>query len=145
MDKNYELIMHIYEDSEMACTTIEELIKDLKDKDNKIKSFLEKIDKEYKNYKEDAKKILKKNKEEIPEKGIISKMMANMGVKKEVMNDNSDSAIAELMIQGISMGSLNMEKKLSEYEKVSDKDQIKKAKEFLKFQEKTIDHLKEYL
>lgn len=145
MDKNYELIMHVYEDSEMACTTIEELIKDLKEKDNKIKPFLEEIDKEYKSYKEEAKKILKKNKKEIPEKGLIAKMMANMGVKKEVKTDNSDSAIAELMIQGISMGSLNMEKKLSEYEKISDKGQMKIAKEFLKFQEKTIDHLKEYL
>ena len=71
--------------------------------------------------------------------------MAKMGINKEVKNDNSDSAIANLLIKGVSMGTIDMEKKIKDYaEEASDKD-LELAKEFLKFQEKTIDIFKEYL
>ncbi len=145
MKENYELIEHIYEDSNMACYTITKLTEDLKEKDNKIKRLLEDILKEYTSYMDESKKILEENGQEVKEKGVISKMMANMGIKKETKKDNSDSAIAELLIQGISMGSLNTEKKISAYDKDIDKNHIKFAKNFLKFQEKTISELKKYL
>lgn len=145
MKENYELIEHIYEDAEMACYTLSKLTEDLKEKNNKIKRLLEDILKEYTSYKENAKKKLEENGMEIDEKGTISKMMANMGIKKEVKSDNSDSAIAELLIQGISMGSLDMEKRINSYDKDVNKDHIKFAKDFLKFQEKSISELKKYL
>jgi magnesium-transporting ATPase (P-type) len=65
--------------------------------------------------------------------------------KKEVINDNSDSSIAKMIIKGVSTGSVDMEKKIKAYDKDVDKSDLKIAKEFLKFQEKTIDELKEYL
>ncbi len=145
MKENYELIMHIYEDAQMACYTLCKLIEDLKEKDNKIKKTLEDILKEYTYYENESKKILEENKIELKEKGLMSKMMASKGIKKEVKKDNSDSAIAELLIQGISMGSLDMDKKISSYEKDTEKKYIKFAKDFLKFQEKTISNLKKYL
>ena len=39
----------------------------------------------------------------------------------------------------------NMEKKIKDYEKTCNKEDIKKTKKFLKFQEDTIEELKEYL
>lgn len=145
MKEKYELYEHVYQDSEMACYTLEELMKDLKDKDNKIKNILENTLTEYTKYKEKAKKKLEKNEEEIKEKGLFSKMMAGMGIKKEVIHDNSDASMADLLIQGISMGSIHAKKLLKEYEKEVDKDQIKFLKEYLSFQEKTIEELKKYL
>lgn len=145
MKENYELIEHIYEDAQMACYTLTKLTEDLKKKDNKIKNALEDILKEYTNFKTKAKDLLKDKNEEINEKSPISKIMANMGIKKEVLIDNSDSAIAQMLIEGISMGSLDIEKKIHVYEKEDIKDQIKFAKEFLKFQEDSIDKLKKYL
>ena len=47
MKENYELMEHIYKDAEMASYTLTKLIRDLKDKDNKIKKTLEDIMKEY--------------------------------------------------------------------------------------------------
>lgn len=145
MKEKYELYEHVYQDSEMSCYTLEELMKDLKDKDNKIKKILEDILKEYTKYKEDAKKILKKNGQEIKEKGMMSKMMAGMGIKKEVDNDNSDSSMADLLIQGISMGSIHAEKLIKDYEKEVEKEQVNFLKDYLNFQEKTIEELKKYL
>ena len=72
-------------------------------------------------------------------------MMAKMGISKEVKSDNSDSAIADLLIKGISMGSIDMEKKIEQYKDEVSNNELELAREFLKFQEKTIDKLKDYL
>ena len=72
-------------------------------------------------------------------------MMTKMGISKEVKSDNSDSAIADLLIKGISMGSIDMEKKIEQYKDEVSNNELELAREFLKFQEKTIDKLKDYL
>ena len=59
--------------------------------------------------------------------------------------DNSDAAMAEMLIQGISMGSIEIEKQIKNYKDHVDKDDMKLAKKFLKFQEKAIEELKKYL
>lgn len=145
MKENNELVLHIYQDAEMAAYTLTKLLEDLKDKDNKIKKTLEDVLKDYEDWKTKTKKYLKKEKAEISENSMFEKMMAKMGINKEVKNDNSDSAIADLLIKGVSMGTIDMEKKIKDYaEEASDKD-LELAREFLKFQEKTIDIFKEYL
>ena len=145
MKENNELALHIYQDAEMASYTLSKLLRDLEERDNKIKKTLEDILKEYEEWKNKTKKYLKKNSAEISETSMFDKMMANMGIKKEVKSDNSDSAIADLLIKGVSMGTIDMEKKIKDYEnEVSDKE-LTLAKDFLQFQEKTIDILKHYL
>lgn len=145
MKENYELMECIYKDAEMAVYTLTTLTNDLKDKDNKIKKTLEDILKEYKGWEKKSAKYLKKGNKEPLNNGIMTKMMANMGIKKEVISDNSDSSIAKMLIKGVSTGSVDMEKRIKAYDKDVDKSDLKIAKEFLKFQEKTIDELKEYL
>lgn len=145
MKENFEVLEHIYQDSEMACFTIERLLNDLKEKDNKIKSLLEDILKEYTSWKEKAKLQLEENGQEIKEQSNMAKKMASMGIKKEVDNDNSDSSIADMLIQGVAMGSINTEKKISAYEDELDKKQLKFLNDFLEFQENTIEKLKKYL
>ena len=68
-----------------------------------------------------------------------------MGIHKEVKKDNSDSSIADMLIKGISMGSIDMEKKIKDYDDEVNKDYLKIAKDFMKFQEKTIEDLKKFL
>ncbi len=145
MQEKYEILEHIHNDSSMAIHSIEKLIEKLKDKDNKIKGYIEDVLEKYREFEEKSREILEENDKEISEPSFMAKMGSSMGISKEVNADNSDSAIADLLIEGISMGSIEMEKKLKEYDKDLDKEHKKLAKEFLKFQEKTIDHLKEYL
>lgn len=145
MGENSELVLHIYKDAEMSAYTLTKLLRDLKEKDNKIKKTLEDILKEYEEWKSTTKKYLKKHDAEISENGMMAKMMASMGINKEVKNDNSDSAIADMIIKGVSTGSVDMEKKLKQYRNEADEKELKLAEDFLKFQEKTIDILKEYL
>lgn len=145
MKENSELVLHIYKDAEMASYTLTKLLRDLKDKDNKIKKTLEDILKEYEEWKSNTKKYLKKHDAEISENGMMAKMMASMGIDKEVNADNSDSAIADMIIKGVSTGSVDMEKKIKQYKGEANDKELKLAEDFLKFQEKTIDTLKAYL
>ena len=145
MKKNSELVLHIYKDAEMASYTLTKLLRDLKDKDNKIKKTLEDILKEYEEWKSNTKKYLKEHDAEISENGMIAKMMASMGIDKEVNADNSDSAIADMIIKGVSTGTVDMEKKIKQYKDEANNKEFKLAEDFLKFQEKTIDTLKSYL
>ena len=145
MNENCELVLHIYKDAEMSAYTLTRLLRDLKDKDNKIKKTLEDILKEYEEWKSNTKKYLKKHDAEISENGMMAKMMAGMGIDKEVNADNSDSAIADMIIKGVSTGSVDMEKKLKQYRDEANDKELELAEDFLKFQEKTIDILKEYL
>ena len=124
MNENIELYKHIIKDCDMGKFTIKKLLEDLKEKDNKIKKAIEDILKEYEHFYNEAEKFLKKHKASITENSTMSKMGASMGIKKEVQSDNSDSSIAQMMIEGISMGSIDMEKKIKTYEKEVDKKQL---------------------
>lgn len=145
MNENIELLKHIYQDAEMAAYTLTQTLTDLKEKDNKIKSGIEDILKGYERYKKDSKKAIEQLGEEPEEKGFMSKMGASMGINKEVKSDNSDSSIADMLIKGISMGSIDMEKKISVYEDQVDKEYLNLAKDFKKFQEENMKALKKYL
>lgn len=145
MKEKNELLLHVYKDCDMSVTTLTELLDDLKEKDNKIKGVAEDLLKEYQSFLNRSKECLEKENIPLETEGIMTKMMANMGVSKEVKHDNSDSSIADLLIKGISMGSIDMEKKLEDYKKEVEKGDLKFAKEFLKFQQKAIDKLKKFL
>lgn len=145
MNENNELLEYMYQDAEMATYTLTELLEELKGRDNKIMKDIEKILKEYEEYVKDLKTQLKKESISCKPKGMLSKMMAKMGIKKEVIHDNSDGSIADMLIKGISMGSLDMEKKITQYKESVNKKTLDLAKEFLKFQQDTIEKLKSYL
>lgn len=145
MKEKNELLLHVYKDCDMSVTTLTELLDDLKEKDNKIKGVVEDLLKEYQSFLNRSKECLEKENVPLETEGVMTKMMANMGVSKEVKRDNSDSSIADLLIKGISMGSIDMEKKLEDYKKEVEKGDLKVAKEFLKFQQKAIDKLKKFL
>lgn len=145
MNENIELYKHISKDCDMGRFTIEKLLEDLKEKDNKIKKVVEDILKGYEKFFQESKKYLKKHESDVSTNTSMSKMGASMGIKKEVRSDNSDSSIAQMMIEGISMGSIDMEKKIKTYEKEVDKKQLNFAKEFYKFQEESISNLKAFL
>ena len=110
MNENNELLMHVYKTAEMGVFTTKTLLSYIKTKENKIKHVLESELKEYEQHMLISKKILEK--EEIEPKGnsLMSKMGSDMGIMMETIKDNSDSAIADMMIQGVVMGLNKIEK-----------------------------------
>ena len=99
----------------------------------------------YEHYKKESEIMLKKYKGEVLEASIMAKTMAKMKLNFDIMKDNSDSKIADILTRGFTMGTIDMNKKIDEYKKSADKNVLKLAKEFLEFQNKNIELLKEYL
>lgn len=145
MNKQCELIEKIYKDASMGRFSTEKLLGNLKDKDNKIIGDVEEIFKGYSSFEEKAKEILL-SRDIPPEKvGNMTKMMSSMGIFKEVLADNSDSAIADLLIQGLLMGEVEMKKRIENASDDVNKDDFDLAKDFLKFQKKSHKIMKKYL
>ena len=114
-------------------------------KDNKIKDILDDILDEYEKICKKTKKLLEKHKIEEKEIGLMAKMSASVSMKKEVLSDNSDASMADMLIKGLTMGSLEMSKKIDQYEKKVDDKVLDLAKDLHKFQEKQIEELKKFL
>lgn len=145
MNENTEILEYIYKDANMGAESITTLIKTLQSKDNKIKPVLEEELKKYEEYIKKSEKQLKKLKVELKEFSTMAKMSSWMGIKMEMLQDNSDARIADMLIKGLTMGTIDMNKKIDNYEKIVDKDVLKLAKEFRSFQEDSIEKLKVYL
>ena len=145
MKENNEVLIHIYKDCDMSVSVLSKLLNELKEKDNKIKDSIEDVLKEYQIFKEQTKELLDKDGVKPEKENLVTKIMGNMGVSKEVKDDNSDSSIADMLVKGISMGSIDMEKKLSQYKDCLDENIKEFVESFLKFQESAIDKLKKYL
>ena len=86
MSENIELLEYIYKDASMAAFTLEELLKDLNGRDNKIIKPCEDILKGYEKYRDETKEKILKLDTEVKEENILSKMGAKMGIKKEVLH-----------------------------------------------------------
>ncbi len=145
MDENLELLEYIYQTADMGVKSLTNLLNDIKDKDNKIKKIVSDELKGYEKYLKESKTLLKKYDTKPKDKGIMADMMSKMGIKKEVKKDNSDVAIADMLVQGFTMGNLEMQKRIDNFAGKADKKIINLANELLKFGEKEIKNLKPYL
>lgn len=140
-----DMIEKIYKDSEMSIYTLKETLKKLEGKDNKIKNTIKNIKEGYQKYLEESKTFLENNNVDITQTGMFAKMSADMGITKEVMKDNSDPSIADMLIKGITMGILDLEKKLENEKETADKETLKMVHSFIKFQKEKVEEVKKFL
>ncbi len=145
MDVNTELLEYIYQSSEMGVVSLTNLLKDINGKENKLKPIISEELSTYEKYQKESKKLLSKNKAEVKENSMMTKMMSKMGISKEVKKDNSDAAIAHMVIEGFTMGVVDMETKIKNFKKDADKKVLKLAENYLEFQQEEIEKLKKYL
>ena len=145
MNENMELLNFVYENAEMGVHTLNNLSDILRKKDNKIKGLIEDELKEYNNFLKESEKLLKKNKLGYKKTNLMSKISSKMGIAMETMKDNSDPAIASMVIEGLTMGIVEMQTKIENYKKLVDKKILKLSIKFLKFQEEEIEKLKTFM
>lgn len=145
MNENMELLNFVYENAEMGMHSLNNLSDILRNKDNKIKGLIEDELKEYNSFLKELEKLLKKNKIEPKKTNLMAKISSKMGIAMETMKDNSDPAIASMVIEGLTMGIVEMETKIENYKKLVDKKILKLSTKFLKFQEEEIEKLKTFM
>lgn len=144
-NEDKELLEYLYKSSEMGRDSLTNLLKELKDKENKLKGLISDELSEYEKFFNKSKKLLKKHKSEITSNSLITKIMSKQGIKKEVSNDNSDASIAHMLIEGLTMGVVDIETKINNFKDKSDKSILKVCEKYLKFQQEEIEKLKKYL
>ena len=140
-----ELLEYIYNDANMGVKSMKTLYDTLNNKDNKIKDVVEDILKEYKSYLKECEKILKKHKMVPSKPSLFAEIGSFMGIKMEMMKDNSDSRVSDMIIKGLNMGVIDLDKKIEDFKDKADKDVIRLAKSMRDMQAKEITALKEFL
>lgn len=143
--EEFNIIKELYQNIEMSHYSTNKLLTTLKEKDNKIKPLLEDILKDYEAWLDKLTTFLKSHHEKLLKNKMTEKMMVKMGIQKEVKDDNSDSAIADLLIQGIIMGSNKLEKEVNNLKEKASKEELEFTDEYQQFLKDTIKKLKKYL
>lgn len=144
MEKNNEINV-LDELSKGACMGMD-AIKFVLDK-VEDKEFYNLLERQYDGYKKIKNKIdelyPEYSEDEPHETNAMNKVMTWYGIEMKTMFDNSNSKIAELLLQGTNMGIIEGRKLLNH--KGTDKEVEKLVSEYVKNQEEAVEQLKKYL
>ena len=116
---------------------------------DKVKSddFRKELDRQYNQYKSISNRICElypEYSEKHPhETNAINKVMTWYGIEMKTLMDNSESKIAELLLQGTNMGIIEGRKLLNH--KQTDVEVENLAQEYVGMQEKAVEKLKQFL
>lgn len=144
MEKNneIEILKEINQNTKMGMDSLSTIIKKTEDKD--FKELLNTQHNEYQNIYDRTQELLVKNNAQIEDTPNMLKAMSWMGIQFNTANDNSNSKLSELLIQGNDMGIIKGIKLLNNHSFVD--NEIKNIlSDFVRLQEKNIDDLKKYL
>lgn len=143
--KEYEILNYVYKNAKMGSESTSYLLKELQNKDNKITEVVEDILNSYNDFLEQTNNLL----EELNKKGkklnpFVS-ISADMGIKMQVNKDNSDAAIADMLITGLTKGEIEMTKQFNVFNEEIDRNIKTLIRDFKDFHTNSIKKLKKYL
>lgn len=142
MNSNIEFLNYIYQNAEMGKNTIGQLIGIVEDI-----SFKQRLESQLKEYNEifdlsnDKIELLKKEAKDI---GAFSKLSTYLMINFNTLTNKTPSHIAEMIIQGSTMGIVDITKKLNEYS-AADKEISGLAQRLLKLEQQNVEEMKKYL
>lgn len=145
MTGDKEILEYMNENITVGLEALKTLAKNLESTDNKIKSNVDKALKQYTEFSHRCKSMMKSENTTIKQGNLISVIMAKMGSKKEFMKDNSDSKIADTLIQGYNMGLIDITKKMKKYKGDISKDVLKLAEDYKSMMDSGIKDIKGFL
>ncbi len=144
MEKTNEILEHIYKNVKMGSDSITSLLPKVKD-DRMISDLTTQLT-GYEDFACRAANMLKDSGVHPEEEGLMKKIPAKAGIAMNMAMDPSNSHIAEMMIQGSSMGIVDMTKYINAAKRVTiSKEAVDLAGEVVSFEENNIERLKAYL
>lgn len=139
-----ELYSHLYKSLRMGADSILGLLP--KVKNDGLRSEMTVQLSGYDRFSARAEQVLRKQGIEPKEENIVTKLSAKVGMAMNTMADTTSSHIAEMMIEGSTMGMTDAKKQVSEYErKNASPDALRFSREIVSFEEGNIEKLKKYL
>ena len=136
-----ELLQYIYKTADMGCEGIQAVEEKAEEK---MRAELKKEMDEYVEIRSEADDMIHQRGEEPDGAGIMARMSANMMSAGQLAMDDSRSKIAEMMIQGTTMGIVKTIRHIRDYEG-DDHEAKKLAQKLLDTQEKNVEKMKAFL
>jgi len=136
-----ELLQYIYKTADMGLEGIDAVEKHA---EQKLLEELRRERNEYESVRSDADQMIRKHGDEPGGTGVMAKMGADMMTAAEMTMDDSRGKIAEMMIQGTTMGIVKTIRHLKDYEG-QDEDARKLGERLLDLQEENVEKMKAYL
>ena len=145
MNSEYEILDYIYKNASMGYESTMTLLKSLKNKDNKIKNDVQDIINSYEQFKKESELLLAKINADGSKVNPVASISVDMNIIMKTMKDNSDAAIAKMLIKGLTMGQNNMSKVYDNISENIDKKTLKLLNNFKDFQTNAIRKLEAYI
>lgn len=142
MNGNIELLNYIHQNSEMGQNTLNQLIGIVED--NSFKEVLQSQFNEYKKIFDLSEEKIKEQNKESKEINAFAKISTYMMINLKTLANKSPSHISEMLIQGSTMGIIDITKKINEYNS-ADKEILDLADNLLKFEQNNIEELKKFV
>lgn len=142
MNHNAEFLNYIFQNSEMGVGTLTKII-DVVEDEELLKHLRAQL-KEYRNINEEATKKLIASGHQEKDIGAMQKISAYMSISMKTMVDKTPSHIAEMLMQGSTMGIIDAIRNIKKYSE-AEEDIVKLAKRLLKMEENNLEQLKNFL
>ena len=142
MDSNVEFLNYIYQNAEMGKTIISQLISIAENEP--FKKVLESQLREYNEIFDLASNKIEGAKEKSKGIGSFTKITTYIMINFNTLIKKDPAHIAEMLIQGSTMGIIDVTKRLKEYSD-ADKDILELADRLLKFEQRNVDEMKKLL
>ena len=135
------LFCDVYRNAKMGADAIINLLHRVTDEG--LKTELSSELSRYSEFAENARQALAEMGEVPEEEGMVSRLMAKMGVTMNTVIDKTSSHIAQMIIEGCVMGITDLQKRLNDGRNYGKAEQL--AKKLIDFEEDTATRMRAYL
>ena len=144
MNAQCEIATKLYKNMKMGSDSVAKLLDKIAD--GQFKSAMMKQLNGYESFAAKAKMYLADHGKEAKEESPMTKFWATVGMKMNTLMDSSVSHIAEMMIEGSTMGITDTTKIINEYESNPEcRDAVALARDIVRFEQSNIETLKKFL
>jgi len=143
MSENSQMLEYIFKGAEMGHDSITQLMRE--SSDSEFRSALDSQREEYHRIMEQAEELMIKHGGQTPKGiGVMQRMSSQAMTTMKTLTDNSTSKLAEMMIQGSTMGVTKMMRYISDMPNI-DSDISQLSQKLLHTEQSNIEQMKSYL
>ncbi|MFI3116209.1 MAG: hypothetical protein R3Y12_08745 [Clostridia bacterium] len=139
---NLDVLNNIYQNTSMGINSLDEIEK-LSDND-KFTDLIRSQKRDFIKYNNASRDKIREYGKEPEDINTLTKMYSTLGMKTETFFDNSISKLSEMIIEGNTMGIIQMEKTLN-HAKLVDESVKRLSEGLIAMEQKSISELKSYL
>lgn len=143
MEKDTDLLQFVHKNAEMGKGTIPKVLELVEEP--AMRKALDQQLEEYVDIAGQAEAAIRRRGDKPQEPGAISDAMSDVVLWAKTAGDKSPSHIAEMMIRGSTMGTVQMVRRIHNNKDQSDREAIDLANRLLKTEESNIQQLKNFL